>query len=287
MTVTEADPAGRPGSFLRGSELGLRIASSAVLAPLAVAVAVVGGWAFIVFWSLAAAGVLWEWTSLVAASERRTILMAGGVALGLALALVSTSPPMLTAALTVTAIGAMGIAPLAARPRAWTIGAVPYAAAMGIAPIILRADEQDGLIAIILLFAVVWTTDIVAYFAGRLIGGPKLMPRVSPKKTWSGAVAGLLGAVVAATAIAKAAGLAEWLPLALIGAILSVCAQSGDLFESLLKRKFGAKDSGHLIPGHGGLMDRLDGFVAAATVAAVIGIAHGGLVAPARGLLVW
>jgi phosphatidate cytidylyltransferase len=113
------------------------------------------------------------------------------------------------------------------------------------------------------------------------------MPRVSPNKTWAGAVIGTAAAVLAGEAVAKAAGLPALPTVAAIAAALSIWAQAGDLFESYLKRKFGAKDSGHLIPGHGGLMDRLDGFIAAALIAALIGIWRGGLDAPADGLLVW
>jgi phosphatidate cytidylyltransferase len=151
----------------------------------------------------------------------------------------------------------------------------------------LRADTEFGFVAVMFLFAIVWATDIVAYFLGRLIGGPKLLPRVSPKKTWSGALGGLAAALLAAIAVAKLAGLSGLLSVALVAAMLSSVAQAGDLFESQLKRRFGAKDSSHLIPGHGGLMDRLDGFVFAATVAALVGVLRGGLEAPALGLLVW
>jgi phosphatidate cytidylyltransferase len=150
----------------------------------------------------------------------------------------------------------------------------------------LRGDAQYGFLAIVLLFAVVWATDIAAYFAGRAIGGPKLMPKVSPNKTWSGALVGAACAVIAALAIAWYAGLAL-AAIGLLALMLSALAQAGDLFESFLKRRFGAKDSGHLIPGHGGLMDRLDGFVAAAAAAAAIGLLRGGMAAPGRGLLVW
>jgi phosphatidate cytidylyltransferase len=182
----------------------------------------------------------------------------------------------------------MAAAPMApARHRGWAAAGVPYAGAIGIAPIALRSDSEDGFVAVIFLFAIVWTTDIVAYFMGRLIGGPKLLPRVSPKKTWSGAISGLAAAVLAALVVAEASGLSGLLPVALIAAALSCVAQAGDLFESRLKRRFGAKDSSHLIPGHGGLMDRLDGFVLAAAVAALIGTLRGGIEAPARGLLVW
>ena len=143
------------------------------------------------------------------------------------------------------------------------------------------------LLAIIFLFAIVWSTDIAAYFTGRMLGGPKLIPQVSPSKTWTGALGGLLAAMLAAVVIAKAAALPAMFALAMIAVLLSVCAQGGDLFESWVKRKFGAKDSGHLIPGHGGLMDRLDGFVTAAVLAALIGLMRGGVLAPGRGLVVW
>jgi phosphatidate cytidylyltransferase len=139
-----------------------------------------------------------------------------------------------------------------------------------------------------LLFAVVWVTDIAAYFAGRMIGGPKLWPRVSPKKTWSGAVVGTIAAVAAGLAVvAVVAGAQPWPALAAVCLVLSIASQAGDLAESALKRRFGAKDAGKLILGHGGLMDRLDGFIAAAVVAALIGVARGDVSAPAAGLLIW
>jgi len=192
------------------------------------------------------------------------------------------------AAIIVLAMGTLAAAALApAERRTWVAGGVPYAGALGVAPIVLRSDGEAGFLAMIFLFAIVWATDIVAYFVGRGIGGPKLMPQVSPKKTWSGALGGTVAAVFAALAMAKAAALTGWFAIAMLAIILSVVAQGGDLFESFLKRRFGAKDSSHLIPGHGGLMDRLDGFVTASVVAALIGLARGGFDAPGRGLLVW
>jgi phosphatidate cytidylyltransferase len=269
----------------RRSELALRVGSALVLAPLAIATAYVGDWPFAVLWGAAAMFVLWEWTALVAPSDWRPVLMAGAASLVLALALAASG--LLLAAIIVLAIGVLAVASLApAERRMWIAGAVPYAGALGLAPIALRSDEQDGFLAVIFLFAVVWTTDIVAYFAGRAIGGPKLMPQVSPNKTWSGALAGTLAAVVVAVIFAEVAALAAF-ALAMLAVILSVFAQAGDLFESFLKRRFGAKDSSRLIPGHGGLMDRLDGFVAAGIAAALIGLARGGFEAPGRGLLVW
>jgi phosphatidate cytidylyltransferase len=226
-----------PAVVAAGHNLVLRIVSAAVLAPLALAVAYAGGVGFTVFWGLAAAAVLWEWTRLVQG-------------------------------------------PL------WIAAGIVYAALMVACPVVLRADAALGFAAIVFLFAIVWSTDVLGYFAGRAIGGPKLMPAVSPKKTWAGAIAGTVGAVAVTAALARWLGLD---PVAIGGLalLLSVVAQSGDLLESWVKRHFGAKDASHLIPGHGGVMDRLDGFWAAALVGAAIGFARGGMDAAARGLLLW
>jgi phosphatidate cytidylyltransferase len=270
----------------RGSELALRVCSALVLVPLALATAYLGDWPFAVFWGVAAMGVLWEWTSLVAGTDRRFVLMTGAASLALAFALVVSGLPL--AAVIVLAIGTLAAASLApAERRLWIAGGIPYAGALGLAPIVLRSDGQNGFLAVIFLFAVVWTTDIAAYFIGRAAGGPKLVPQLSPNKTWSGAIGGTLAAVVVALALAKTAALAGLFAIAMLAIVLSVSAQAGDVFESFLKRRFGAKDSSHLIPGHGGLMDRLDGFVTASVVAALIGLARGGFEAPGRGLLVW
>jgi phosphatidate cytidylyltransferase len=285
--VAGADPAQRQRAFgSRGNELVLRVLSALVLVPFAIATAYVGGWPFQVFWGAAALVVLWEWTSLVTGADRRSVLLAGAVSVVLAITLVAGGYRL--AAVIVLAMGMLATAALArAERRIWVAAGVPYAGSLGVAPIVLRADGEAGFLAMIFLFAIVWATDIVAYFVGRAIGGPKLMPQVSPKKTWSGALGGTVAAVLAALAMAKAAALTGWFAIAMLAIILSVVAQGGDLFESFLKRRFGAKDSSHLIPGHGGLMDRLDGFVTASVVAALIGLARGGFDAPGRGLLVW
>ncbi|HLH95228.1 MAG TPA: phosphatidate cytidylyltransferase [Xanthobacteraceae bacterium] len=283
-----ATPSGRAeeAAVSSGSDLARRVLSALVMAPLAIGTAYLGGLIFAVLWGLAAIGVFWEWASLVAGAGKRPILLGGEAALTIAsaLAAIGRSPE----AVGVTLLTAIAIAVMApTRHPGWTAVGVPYAGAIVIAAIALRSDVENGWIALMFLFAVVWTTDIAAYFVGRLVGGAKLLPRVSPKKTWSGALGGLAAAVLAAIAVAAAAGLPRLFPIAVIAAGLSSLAQAGDLFESLLKRKFGAKDSSRLIPGHGGLMDRLDGFVAAATAAALIGVVRGGIAAPAHGLLIW
>jgi phosphatidate cytidylyltransferase len=184
--------------------------------------------------------------------------------------------------------GLVAGASLAPRERSgWISAGIGYAAALLLAPLLLRADDAYGFLAMVLLFALVWTTDILGYFAGRAFGGPKLMPAVSPKKTWSGAIAGTLGAMIVAVVVVEFFGSFNRLAIAIIALLLSVLAQLGDLLESWVKRRFGAKDAGRLIPGHGGVMDRLDGFWAAALAGCLIGLLRGGFDAPARGLLVW
>ena len=227
----------RPGPE-RVSNLVLRIVSAAVLAPVAVVTAYLGGWLFAIFWGLAAGAVLWEWMKLV-------------------------------------------------EGPGWVFAGIIYAGALLAAPLVLRADDELGFLAMVLLFAIVWTTDIAGYFAGRSIGGPKLLPAISPKKTWSGAIAGAAGAMIVAVLIASLFGSFPRATIAGIALLLSVVSQLGDLLESWIKRRFGAKDASQLIPGHGGVMDRLDGFWAAALVGCLIGLLRGGLDGATRGLLVW
>lgn len=229
-----------------GANTRTRVLSALVLAPIAFGAAWFGGWAFALFWTLAGLAVLYEWRKIV-----------------------------------------LGAADLAGASRAaWLVGGAAYAFLMGWSPIVLRNDPQFGFAVIVLLFAVVWTTDILGYFGGRAFGGPKLAPSVSPSKTWSGAIAGTLGAAVASAVVAAACNV-RLLPVVFVGIVLSLVSQIGDLAESAFKRKFHTKDASNLIPGHGGVMDRLDGFWAAALAAAIIGIARAGMTEPARGLLVW
>jgi phosphatidate cytidylyltransferase len=122
------------------------------------------------------------------------------------------------------------------------------------------------------IFATVWATDIFAYFVGRAIGGAKLAPRISPGKTWSGAIGGAIAAVIAGTAVVWSFFSADGLWIPALTLVLSICSQIGDLFESFIKRRFGVKDSSHLIPGHGGVMDRVDGLFFACFAAFLLAI---------------
>ena len=226
---------------LGGSELALRVCSALVLAPVAIATAYIGSWWFAGLWGIAALGMFWEWTSLVSRSRRPTVLIVG--ALSLLCSVVLATEGNVIASLMALATGsfaAAGIAP--AQSRSWLAASVPYCGSVAVAPIMLRSDAEYGFAAMIFLFAIVWGTDIIAYFVGKLVGGPRLLPQVSPKKTWSGAIAGTAAAVLAGIIVARAAGLAGSAAIALLAAVLSVFAQAGDLLESFLKRRFGAKD---------------------------------------------
>jgi phosphatidate cytidylyltransferase len=296
MTMSDADPARPMPAGGSGSDLPLRVGSALVLAPLAVGVAYLGGWVFAAFWCIAAVLVMWEWTTLVSGPDRRSLLTIAIVAVALAVTLAASSAGAtdglrglrFAAAPIVLVAGMVACAAVAPSGRGfWVAAGVPYAGAMGLAPIVLRSDSASGFVAMIFLFAVVWATDIAAYFVGRAVGGPKLAPRLSPNKTWSGSIGGLAGAVLAAVLVVKVSGVGGIWAATAVAVVLSIAAQAGDLFESAVKRRFGAKDAGSLIPGHGGLMDRLDGFVAAAVLACLIGLAHGGIHAPAGGLLIW
>jgi phosphatidate cytidylyltransferase len=190
------------------------------------------------------------------------------------------------AALVVLALGLVAVAFRATEPRIWAVAGFLYAAAAQVAALLVRLDQAKGLSALILVLLVVWATDIGGYFAGRAIGGPKLWPRVSPKKTWAGAIGGFVASLLVAIGFSTS-DLGKTLPLVILAAMLSVAAQLGDLFESAIKRRFGVKDSGHIIPGHGGVMDRLDGFVAAIVLAAIFGVLRGGADGVGRALMVW
>jgi phosphatidate cytidylyltransferase len=268
------------------SNLTLRILSAAVMAPVAIAAAWWGGWVFVLFWTVAALAVLWEWIGLVAGRDHRLMLLSCGGAIVVAAIMAWTNHPVV--ALLLVALGALAASIFVPREqRLWIVAGIAYAGTMMLAPVMLRGEDWTGFAAIVLLFAVVWTTDVLAYFTGRAIGGPKLMPAVSPKKTWSGAIGGTLGAVGAAVAVAALFGGLNMFALGVLALVLSAVSQAGDLLESQIKRQFGAKDASHLIPGHGGAMDRLDGFWTAVIVALAIGIWRGGLDEPARGLLIW
>jgi phosphatidate cytidylyltransferase len=288
VTVAGADPA-KPSNtpiWADRGNLALRVASSAVLAPLAIAAAYFGGTLFVLFWMAAALCVIWEWDTLVSAHEKNPVLTIGAVAIAGAGVLLMLGRTITVFAL--IALGMMGVATLASRSlRVWCVAGVAYAGVLLVCPVLIRRDAALGFQALLFLFVVVWLTDVLAYFAGRALGGPKLMPAVSPKKTWSGALGGAVGGTLGGLSVGMYLGFPRLSVVALIAFLLSTASQAGDLLESWIKRRFDAKDASSLIPGHGGVMDRLDGFVVAALLAMLIGGVRGGIENPARGLLIW
>jgi phosphatidate cytidylyltransferase len=262
----------------------MRILAAAVLAPLAIAIAYAGGWLWAGLVTLASIGLYVEWLTIVGGARETRVVAAGVVALATAGVCLATG--WIEAALPVLVVGFAAVALLAPQQRGWAATGFGYAAAAEIASVLVRRDPVDGFAALILILLVVWVTDIGGYFAGRGIGGPKLWPRVSPNKTWAGAIGGFVASLVVAAGFA-ACGLGKTGPLLLLGAVLSIASQLGDLFESAVKRRFGVKDSSHIIPGHGGLLDRLDGFVAAIVLAAILGFLRHGADGVGRGLMVW
>ena len=276
-SIAEAGQEGR-------SNLRLRIIAALVMAPLAIAIAYAGGWLWTGLVTVASIGLYVEWLAVI--GERRLPLVVSGVLVLLGAGWIETE--RLTAANVSVVIG-LGVAVTAIFSRdrrGWAMLGFGYALAASIGSILTRRDPAFGFVALMFVLLVVWGTDIGGYFAGRLIGGPKLWPRVSPKKTWAGSIGGF--AVSLGVAIGFAAGgFARMVPLLSLAAVLSLATQFGDLFESAVKRRFGVKDSSHLIPGHGGLMDRLDGFIAAIVLAAIFGFLRGGVDGVGRGLMVW
>jgi phosphatidate cytidylyltransferase len=282
--VTEGDAAPAAAVEQGSNNLLIRVIVALVLAPLAVAIAYAGGWLWAVLVTLASIGLYLEWLTIVGASREARVVAAGVVALAISGLCLATG--RIDAAFLALVIGLAGVALLSSQRRRWTAAGFLYAAAAEIASVLVRLDQAKGFAALFLILLVVWVTDIGGYFAGRGIGGPKLWPRVSPKKTWAGAVGGFAASLVVAAGFA-ALGLGKTGPILLLGAVLSIASQLGDLFESAVKRRFGVKDSSHIIPGHGGLLDRLDGFVAAIVLAAIFGFLRDGVDGVGRGLMVW
>ena len=261
-----------------------RVAAALVLAPIAIAVAYAGSWWWIVPVTLLTIGLFVEWLTVVGSAREKRVIAAGVVALTVAGLCLGFARVEL--ALVALGLGAAATALLSSRQRGWTSGGFLYAGAAQMASVVVRLDSATGFVALVFVMLIVWVTDIGGYFAGRGIGGAKLWPRVSPNKTWAGAIGGFGASLVIALGFAALDVGQAW-PLLMLAAVLSVVAQLGDLFESAVKRRFGVKDSSHIIPGHGGLMDRLDGFVAAIVLASIFGLLRGGVDGVGRGLMVW
>lgn len=265
-------PGGGPGA------LRLRILSSLVLMPLAVAAVWFGSPWLPLMTALAGGGMAWEWARLCRFGRTGA---SGALLIAVVVAAIAAAGfGMETAG---AAIGVAGAALVLLLAR-YEDGADPEWLALGtlwvalpcILLLWLAHEEGAGRVTLLWIFAVVWATDIGAYAAGRRIGGPRLAPRWSPRKTWAGLVGGAICAALAGWGTARLLGLSV-LPLVLVSAGLAIVEQFGDLAESVAKRRFGVKDSSGLIPGHGGLLDRLDGLLAVVPAVALLTAIGGGL----------
>ncbi|MCC3247101.1 phosphatidate cytidylyltransferase [Methylocystis sp. WRRC1] len=284
MTPPSSSAPAPRGGF---ADLGPRVASAVVLVAAAAFTLYAGGDVFALFWLAAALAINWEWQGLIGGERRLARVVAGGAAAAAAAAFGRVGMAGVAAA--EIALFAL-VAAILAGPerRVWAGAGVVYAGALAFSVCLLRESPDFGLLSIAFLFAVVWGTDIFAYFGGRLIGGPKLWPRVSAGKTWSGTITGVLSGAALGLATAYFVGgpaLAS-VQTFLVGLVAAAVSQIGDLFESSVKRRFGVKDSSQLIPGHGGVMDRLDGFIFASVFAAALGLLRGDPSA-AAGLFFW
>jgi phosphatidate cytidylyltransferase len=274
---------GAPGVGPLAGDLAVRITSAVVLAGIATGATWAGLLPFTGLVAAIALVMAWEWGRLVRERGIDAALVLHVVVMLLACGLAAVDHAALA---TVAVIGG-AIAMLAVafdrQPQLSALGVLVIGLAV-IALVWIRRDETYGFEAVLFVFLVVWATDTSAMIAGRSIGGPKLWPSLSPNKTWAGFFGGIVGALLIAGLFALLVPKVPLGPLLLKAALLALACHAGDLSESALKRAFGIKDASNLIPGHGGFMDRLDGFVVAAVVAGIMAAA-GHPSHPARALM--
>lgn len=265
----------------RWTDLRMRVLSAGLLGPAVLACVWFGGAPFLVLMLAATAGLSIEWARLSGwrDGDWPTIALIGCTVIAVALAGLDQG----RTALVFLLAGVPLIAFLTGSERRLPLLlGLPYIGLGMVSLAWLRDDSDAGRADLLFLMLLVWASDIGAYMTGRIVGGPRLAPAISPNKTWSGAVGGLIVAVGVALLVSFTVQPPHSiLRTILLAATLGIVAQAGDLFESAIKRQVGAKDSGHLIPGHGGLLDRLDALLAAAPVAALLALASG------RGVVLW
>ena len=258
------------------SELGLRIVSALILAALVLAATILGGSTFELLWAIVALAICYEFGSLIKGAlpfqYRVSTLFFAILSIG---AWISGNYQIAIIIFFIAAV-LISVWEFLLLKTCWALTCLSYVLLPFFAMSHLRGTEDDGIMVILTLFACVWGADVFAYFFGRAIGGPKLAPRISPKKTWSGFLGGMLGSMVLVWGVTTLMGHSVNVYLAVLVLILAVLSQVGDLIESMLKRKFRVKDSSNLIPGHGGVLDRVDGLVVSAVILWLILLAMSG-----------
>jgi len=248
------------------SNLQMRIITAICLIAISLIVTFIGGVYYRLFVVALGAAIYHEWQMLTLSRQTRLARLLGWIfyaIIGVALVLAASEPVIFTTILVLSVL----LIFLGRGNAAWHVGGFVYALALPVTLSFMR-DGEGGLSLVLFLYAVVWAADSAAYFSGRTFGGPKLAPKISPNKTWSGAIGGILASVLAGFALAGwRSDLGFSSVFTLVSAfVLCVVSQIGDIAESWLKRHFNVKDSGVILPGHGGFMDRVDGLIAASSV---------------------
>lgn len=260
-------PAQQPSG---GSDLWRRFKTALAVGPAVLLALYLGLWPFAAVVALLGALIFWEWDRLSRRGADDTALTVGVAAVVFAPILTAADQLAVAFGLLGVAFAAMCVLRPRARNRAWMGFGMLYAAMPAISLIALRDIPDTGFLAVGWALTTVWATDIGAYGFGRTFGGPKLLPRISPKKTWSGFCGGLIAAVCWSAAFYLLFDFTWTVGVVVSALIVSLVGQGGDMFESWIKRHFGVKDSGTLFPGHGGILDRADSVVPAVTVVAVL-----------------
>ena len=266
-------------------ELLLRFLSAVVLAAVALGAVIASPWSFLALVVLAGGLLAWEWGSLTRGNGFDGTALIEAVCVTAVAIFMALGKPDLAALLLGAAAAAIAFGTVSKTRAAWALTGLAYIAFPAAALVWLRGDPTLGVTAILYVLAVAWTTDTASYIGGRLLGGPKLAPRISPKKTWSGFIVGTLAPILVGYGFATHLGdTSAWI-LALVSVGLALACQIGDLLESAIKRHFGAKDMSQLIPGHGGLFDRIDSLLLSSVVAGLIALRN--VAEPGAGLLIW
>ncbi|AJD52213.1 phosphatidate cytidylyltransferase [Thalassospira xiamenensis M-5 = DSM 17429] len=250
------------------SGLKPRVVSALVMTPVAVAAVWFGSPYFEILVFLFSVGMMWEWTRMCVPGHVNSVSVVAAVSLAVSMLFMTTGEYLLI--IPAVLVGAATAALRPGKDRFLAAFGIIYISLAALAAHWLRSMHGDGLLLIMWLFFLVWATDTGAYAFGKAIGGPKLAPRFSPKKTWAGLIGGMLCAMLIGGLITYFSGNSIQVSIVLASGGLAIVAQIGDLGESALKRHFKVKDSSHLIPGHGGVLDRADGMLSVFPVAFVI-----------------
>ena len=286
MTPLDVAPSGAdPRAHPHKSEILTRLVSAIVMAALALGSVLASVWTFVALVIAAGVTVSWEWGRLVRKVGFDAIAGIQSAAVASVAVAVALSRPGLALIAAIVALVGTGLLAVSSATVGWSLLGIAYSVLSTWSMVWLRSDPTLGATALLYLLLVAWTTDTASYGGGRLVGGPKLAPSISPRKTWSGLLAGILAPALVGYAFALFLQDTSAWRLTLVSIVIAAACQAGDLGESAVKRRFGTKDMSNLIPGHGGLLDRIDGLLIAAIAAALIALRDPAN--PGRGLLIW